>query len=235
MWSQALSVTWSCSAIAGPLLGGVFSTSGRKSFLFFNKENKWTPDIAYKNNILILSAGDGDVSPYLSSFFRHVIIILSLHQSTHLFRRLGCNCYIASGRSTETGLRCIMDHHGSEIWLPWIVSFEDAVKLFSADHFEYIELYLWEAQVALSSASVLRQNLDVSSLFFPLNQFHLSFVKGLHHQSCRCLLLVSYFFYMLATMRNTLRGNAFSRPRLSIIFLQVTCFFLFSRGPLKQF
>jgi len=24
-WSQALSVTWSCSAIAGPLLGGVFS------------------------------------------------------------------------------------------------------------------------------------------------------------------------------------------------------------------
>ncbi|KAI0322301.1 major facilitator superfamily domain-containing protein [Amylostereum chailletii] len=25
MWSQALSVTWSCSAIAGPLLGGVFS------------------------------------------------------------------------------------------------------------------------------------------------------------------------------------------------------------------
>ncbi|KAI0003723.1 major facilitator superfamily domain-containing protein [Russula compacta] len=25
-WSQALSVTWSCSAIAGPLLGGIFST-----------------------------------------------------------------------------------------------------------------------------------------------------------------------------------------------------------------
>ena len=24
-WSQALSVTWACSAIAGPLLGGVFS------------------------------------------------------------------------------------------------------------------------------------------------------------------------------------------------------------------
>ena len=24
-WSQALSITWSCSAIAGPLLGGVFS------------------------------------------------------------------------------------------------------------------------------------------------------------------------------------------------------------------
>ncbi len=24
-WSQALSVTWSCSAIAGPLLGGIFS------------------------------------------------------------------------------------------------------------------------------------------------------------------------------------------------------------------
>lgn len=23
-WSQALSVTWSCSAIAGPLLGGIF-------------------------------------------------------------------------------------------------------------------------------------------------------------------------------------------------------------------
>jgi len=24
-WSQALSVTWSCSAVAGPLLGGIFS------------------------------------------------------------------------------------------------------------------------------------------------------------------------------------------------------------------
>lgn len=25
-WSQALSITWSCSAIAGPLLGGAFSS-----------------------------------------------------------------------------------------------------------------------------------------------------------------------------------------------------------------
>lgn len=24
-WSQALSVTWSCSAVAGPLIGGLFS------------------------------------------------------------------------------------------------------------------------------------------------------------------------------------------------------------------
>ena len=72
--------------------------------------------LLHKDNILVLLAGDGDVSPELSTFFsRNVSIILSLHQSTHLFRRLGCNCYIASGRSTETGLRCIMDHHGSEI------------------------------------------------------------------------------------------------------------------------
>jgi MFS family permease len=28
-WSQALSVTWSCSAIAGPLLGGIFSSALR--------------------------------------------------------------------------------------------------------------------------------------------------------------------------------------------------------------
>ena len=44
MWSQALSITWSCSAIAGPLLGGVFS--GRKSFHLY-KENEWkiSPDI----------------------------------------------------------------------------------------------------------------------------------------------------------------------------------------------
>lgn len=28
-WSQALSVTWACSAIAGPILGGVFS--GKRS------------------------------------------------------------------------------------------------------------------------------------------------------------------------------------------------------------
>ncbi|KAF9498060.1 amino acid permease ScVBA-like protein [Pleurotus eryngii] len=27
-WSQALSVTWSCSAVAGPILGGVFSSGG---------------------------------------------------------------------------------------------------------------------------------------------------------------------------------------------------------------
>jgi MFS family permease len=25
-WSQALSVTWSCSAVAGPVLGGIFSS-----------------------------------------------------------------------------------------------------------------------------------------------------------------------------------------------------------------
>ncbi|KAG1783639.1 major facilitator superfamily domain-containing protein [Suillus placidus] len=27
-WSQALSITWSCSAVAGPILGGLFSTGG---------------------------------------------------------------------------------------------------------------------------------------------------------------------------------------------------------------
>ncbi|EPQ60980.1 amino acid permease ScVBA-like protein, partial [Gloeophyllum trabeum ATCC 11539] len=32
-WSQALSVTWSCSAVAGPLLGGLFSSRGLKSDL----------------------------------------------------------------------------------------------------------------------------------------------------------------------------------------------------------
>jgi MFS family permease len=26
-WSQALSVTWSCSAVAGPLLGGIFTST----------------------------------------------------------------------------------------------------------------------------------------------------------------------------------------------------------------
>lgn len=31
-WSQALSVTWSCSAIAGPLLGGLFSTGASTTF-----------------------------------------------------------------------------------------------------------------------------------------------------------------------------------------------------------
>lgn len=33
-WSQALSITWSCSAIAGPLLGGVFSSKLRVVFFF---------------------------------------------------------------------------------------------------------------------------------------------------------------------------------------------------------
>ncbi|KAG6828608.1 hypothetical protein H0H92_007303 [Tricholoma furcatifolium] len=32
-WSQALSLTWSCSAIAGPLLGGVFSNQDHSSLL----------------------------------------------------------------------------------------------------------------------------------------------------------------------------------------------------------
>ncbi|KAG6332711.1 hypothetical protein ID866_6381 [Astraeus odoratus] len=31
-WSQALSVTWSCSAVAGPLLGGLFSTGASNTF-----------------------------------------------------------------------------------------------------------------------------------------------------------------------------------------------------------
>ncbi|KAF9056658.1 amino acid permease ScVBA-like protein [Panaeolus papilionaceus] len=31
IWSQALSITWSCSAVAGPLLGGVFSQDGLMS------------------------------------------------------------------------------------------------------------------------------------------------------------------------------------------------------------
>lgn len=41
-WSQALSVTWSCSAIAGPLLGGVFSGK----FYFYTRLNismTWVP------------------------------------------------------------------------------------------------------------------------------------------------------------------------------------------------
>jgi hypothetical protein len=62
-----------------------------------------------------------------------------------------------------------------------------------------------------------------------LDQIHLSFVKGLHHQSCRCSLLVSCFSYMPATMKNTRQGNVFSRQRCSIIFLQVIYFLLFSR------
>lgn len=32
-WSQALSVTWACSAVAGPLLGGIFS--GQTSIFCF--------------------------------------------------------------------------------------------------------------------------------------------------------------------------------------------------------
>ncbi|KAI0034960.1 major facilitator superfamily domain-containing protein, partial [Vararia minispora EC-137] len=32
-WSQALSVTWSCSAVAGPLFGGLFSATSQASFL----------------------------------------------------------------------------------------------------------------------------------------------------------------------------------------------------------
>lgn len=35
-WSQALSVTWSCSAVAGPLLGGLFSSENRIAELSMN-------------------------------------------------------------------------------------------------------------------------------------------------------------------------------------------------------
>ena len=45
-WSQALSVTWSCSAIAGPLLGGIFS--GRKSFLYHTVARNFHPIQIYK-------------------------------------------------------------------------------------------------------------------------------------------------------------------------------------------
>ena len=37
-WSQALSITWACSAVAGPLLGGLFSSeseyTGLGCFIF---------------------------------------------------------------------------------------------------------------------------------------------------------------------------------------------------------
>jgi len=32
-WSMALSITWSCSAIAGPILGGLFSSKCRQGIL----------------------------------------------------------------------------------------------------------------------------------------------------------------------------------------------------------
>jgi MFS family permease len=64
-WSQALSITWSCSAVAGPLLGGLFSSSLFLALFRF----------LYKpRNIMILwqttkergfSAGDGAVSYHL--------------------------------------------------------------------------------------------------------------------------------------------------------------------------
>ena len=110
MWSQALSVTWSCSAIAGPLLGGVFSNGGRKSSLFTFFIRKMSGNfhliLLHKNNMLVLLAGDGDVSPDLSAFFSrcHKLTILSLHQSTHLFRFLGCNSHLTSRCSAEEGL-----------------------------------------------------------------------------------------------------------------------------------
>lgn len=34
-WSQALSITWSCSAVAGPLLGGLFSGIYSSMFAIF--------------------------------------------------------------------------------------------------------------------------------------------------------------------------------------------------------
>jgi MFS family permease len=42
-WSQALSVTWSCSAIAGPLLGGLFSSEILPSGLLFKFSD---PDVS---------------------------------------------------------------------------------------------------------------------------------------------------------------------------------------------
>ncbi|KAH9178675.1 amino acid permease ScVBA-like protein [Lactarius sanguifluus] len=56
-WSQALSVTWSCSAIAGPLLGGVFSGHGSSALGW-----RW----AFYLNIPICCAGA-------------VVLVLSLH------------------------------------------------------------------------------------------------------------------------------------------------------------
>ena len=70
-----------------------------------------------------------------------------------------------------------------------------------------------------------------SFIFFAFNQFYSSFVKGLHHQSYPYLLLVSYFFYMPATMKSTRRENVFFRQRRLMIFLQVTHFYLIFAGP----
>ncbi|KAJ7129981.1 amino acid permease ScVBA-like protein [Mycena crocata] len=47
-WSQALSVTWSCSAIAGPLLGGLFSGGYRPSDRPRNIDDHSTSDLSWR-------------------------------------------------------------------------------------------------------------------------------------------------------------------------------------------
>ena len=119
MWSQALSVTWSCSAIAGPLLGGVFSTSGRKSFLFFiwKMSGKIHLVLLHKNKILVLLAGDGDVSPELSTFF------LAMSQSSSVFINLPI-CFV-SLVVIATSLRGVQMKQASDVsWLTLAQKFD---------------------------------------------------------------------------------------------------------------
>ncbi|KAF8971503.1 major facilitator superfamily domain-containing protein [Flammula alnicola] len=56
-WSQALSITWSCSAIAGPLIGGLFS--GKRSVINFYLAEAEDMSV-FKVETQVLRDGDGD-------------------------------------------------------------------------------------------------------------------------------------------------------------------------------
>ena len=157
--------------------------------------------------------------------FRNVTTwtILSFHKSTHLFRFLRCNHHLTSRCSTEAGLWCIMAHLISEIWLPWIVSFlRYCQTLLRWSLWIYRVLFMGGTSCIIIGFSFATEFGCEFVQVSCLRSISLSFVKGDHQQFCRCWLLVSCFFYMLATMKNTRQGNLFSPQRRSMIFLQVT-------------
>lgn len=74
--------------------------------------------------------------------FRNVMTILSLYQLTCLFGCFGGHCHFASRRSAEASIWCIVANLGPEIRLSWIVSFQDALKLFFTNHFKHRILFM---------------------------------------------------------------------------------------------
>lgn len=106
-WSQALSITWSCSAIAGPLLGGLFSGAPFDPLRFVYRSL-----ISHPKGNPASSAGDGPVSSLRTAcrYRSHILsVYLNLPVCVFAFAVL---CFslrpVSMGRAQNVSWRALM-------------------------------------------------------------------------------------------------------------------------------